>query len=1281
MSNSLSLDQAVEKAQEAIEKGGALRFSGRCGVGKTSLCEEILEKYKEEVLKGAAFMVAPWSREAVDILSDKVLSKLLTHETGIYATDPRPVKTPAALAFALLKKNNENIRLLDVSDQTKLISEVIKKIIEQVSAGNESNSGDICMKLREYIHSDNSQLEIGATTDSKFEKVFLASQFITKLREIFARFSELGIGLEDKDIVEFENNLKDLELEEDRRQHACLSWEIVQDLRSKYVASIEENYPNYYDNSYMLLECKRKVESGGMDGNLPKLVVVDDCQDLNLATFDLLEALHLKGVPLIFVGNDDESVQSYKGAFPDVLSILETKNFEGPYSLENDDVPEAKFLQDTSRNIGSWFQFMGTPIKEAARTPKGHAPFGSFRYVITKSEEEEIALLKNEILSCKIEEKKEWGDLAVVANDNAFLKRIGEDLDRDGIPFKYTAVNDESIKDSPIIKGMLALMQLSYYASGQESVQAMRQDAFSLAVAALQSPLFESAKTAQIFIAKNIFQAVLSSLASAQNQDSGQPNDIFEKFSAFKKWLDWTEVAEKDKNLEAFFAFLLINPSDREKIFKALEADGEKRNNFQDFETLFELLGKAKDINSVPELFCNLWEGCGLHHKWQSRALKGGAKSVEVNKWLDQLIRLQDLADTGKEGESIPNFLKRVSNSYIESDSLAQVAPKDDRITLSSPSGLQSKRYKKVWVADVQEKVWDKYVIEELFDTHLLEAVATKDRVEKIDSQFLPRDVREVRDRFEVEEKYSNWRSFLVASSRSDGETVFLAVSDQEHAPFYGVNSLITMGGTCPFFPNSQSELELGRLTTEGMAAYCRSKLAKAILEGNAEIADDAANALRMLMRAGAEKADPKSWNFTHAAKPEGSNEDSGEEIYLRPSGVDGIWNTPVRQTLQNNEGPTKSKSQMQFGTTIHACAQWVTEEGKDRSESEEQLKEELLKHFEELQDEQADLSNLDRGSYERKARKAMANLATYFATACDPEKSEACPSELKDVPPLEKAFAEQRLEANFTIEDIYEMAKRSDAFRGMDFTEDEFIEAMEILGNFEGLASVQGKKIYLTGTIDRLEQREGGKTYVIDYKTGSSYCNGIKDVSDLQLFCYQLLLYFNKSSETKKKYGDRAARSMLFSVELEPYPASSKDTTSAKKGDCNYEHYYQPCIFDTSGTKFNETPIERKKPKWNSIPITGHMPKGIENSLNPIIRALHIPPAKKRSENDLETWLPWVFYMFAKFFYAVRYVDASQIQMREIDEDDSAHHLIEKAMTIYGMSEKVNGIKEDCDE
>ncbi|MBO6006888.1 MAG: ATP-dependent helicase [Aeriscardovia sp.] len=1281
MSNSLSLDDAAKRACNVIEEGGAIRFSGRCGVGKTSLCENILENYKEEALEGAAFMVAPRSRESVDILSAKVLSKLLTRETGIYATDPRPVKTPAALAFTLLKKNDANIRLLDVSDQTKLISKVLEAHVKHVSNGDECT---VCKKLKEYIHLDNSQSDIASTTASKFKKIFLSSRFITKLREIFARFSELGIGLENRDILEFEGDLKGLDIEEGRVRHACLSWEIVQSLRSDYETAVTEDYPNCYDNSYMLLECRKKIESGSMDRDLPKLIVVDDCQDLNLATFDLLKALHAKGVSLVFVGNDDESVQNYKGAFPDVLSILETEDFEGPYLLKNDDVPEAKFLQDTTKNIGSWFQLAGTPLKRETGEAQPNISVGPFRCAVMASEEEEIALLKNEILSCMMEGQKSWGDLAVIANDNAFLQRIGEDLERSGIPFKFTAVNDESIKTSPIIKGMLALMQLAYYASGQESVEKMRQDAFSLAVAALQSPLFENTKSAQIFIAKNICQAILSSLASAQNQDGTYCTDVFERLSAFKNWVEWDEVAEKDKNLEAFFAFLLSNPADRENIFKSLSTVGGKRNNFQDFETLFDLLDKAKNINSVSELFCKLWEERGLQYKWQSRALKGGAKSIEVNEWLDQLIRLQDLADTGKEGESIPNFLQRIADSYIESDSLAQVAPKDDRITLSSPSGAQSKRYERVWVVGVQEKIWNKPVMEDLFATHLLEAVATKGRVEEKAPKFLPMDVNAVRDRFEVEEKYSNWRNFLVASSRSNGETIFLAVSDEGHAPFHAVNSLISMGKTdAP--ADIPSKLELGRLTVEGMAAYCRAKLARAIMEGEEEKADDAANALQMLMRAGVERADPKSWNFTRSAKPELSAEKFEGERHLRPSGVDGIWATPVKQFLQNNEGPVKSESQMQFGTTIHACAQWATEEGKDCSENKEQLEKDLWEYFEKLQNEQADLTDLDRGNYERKARKAISNLAIYFANTCNPEQSEDCPSELKNIPFLEKAFAECSLSAHFTLEDIYEIAKRSDVFKGMEITEDEFIEAMEILGDFDGLEEVKGKQIFLTGQIDRLERRKGGVTYIIDYKTGSRYCDGIKAVSDLQLLCYQLLLHFNDDSEMKEKYGDRAEKSMLFSVEKEPYPASAKDTSSAKKSEYKYgyEYYYQPCIFDKSGKKFNESPIEdkRKKASWNSTPITGHMPQGINDSINPVIKALRIPAINGRSEQDLETWLPWVFYMLSKFFYAVRFVNAPRIQMREIDEENSDQHLIEKAMTIYGMAEKVNGEEGNRDE
>ena len=1269
MSNSLSLDEAAKKARDVIKAGGAIRFSGRCGVGKTTLCETILENCKRDALKGTAFMVAPRSREAVDNLSDKVLSKLLSYDAGVYALDPRPVKTPAALAFTILKKYNENIRLLDVSDQTKLISKVMEAHVKDVKVGNDCS---VCKKLRSYIHLN---APLGHREDpitaSKFEKVFLAPGFITKLREVFARFSELGIGLGDNDINEFENNLAGFEIEEERRSRARISWEIVQSLRSEYATAVALDYPDYYDNSYMLIECRKKVETAQIGECLPRSIIVDDCQDLNLATFDLLKALHAKGVPLVFVGNDDESVQGYKGAFPDVLSIMETEGFEGPYSLEESShglAAQTGFLQDVAKNIGSWFELEGTRLRERSREAQTNVLSGSlFKCNITNSEEEEISLLKNQIFSCMMSGKvKSWGDLAVIANDNAFLKKIGEALERDAIPFKYTAVNDESIKDSDVIKGMLALMQLAYYASGREPVEHMRQDAFSLAMAALRSPLFENAKTAQIFVAKNIFQAVLSSLKLAKDQETQQAKDILKRFSAFEEWICWEGVAEENKNLEAFFAFLLINPADRENIFEGLEADEKGgSNHYQSLEKLFDLLEAAKSASTTPELFCRLWEGLGLSHKWQSRALKGGGGSLEVNEWLDQLIRLQDLADTGKDGESVPDFLKRVSGSYIESDSLAQVAPKDDRITLSSPSGTQSQRYKKVWVVGVQEKVWDKPSREEgLFSTPLLEAAATKDRVEKAAPKFMPVPIGPLRDYLQAREKYSNWRNFLVASSRSEEETVFLAVSDQEHAPFHALNSLIRADSAYNS-ENGKSELELDSLTVGGMVAYCRAKLAKAILDGNRKTADDASAALQVLLRSGAEEADPASWNFMRPVETTGTLSGSNAEIHLNPSGVYGIWNTPVEQVIQNNEGPVRSEPQMQFGTDIHLCAQRATEEGKDRSEGQDQLKEELWAYFEKLQNEQADFSALERGACRRKARKAITNLAVYFSTTRDPRASEECPHELRDMPPLEEAFAEQFLEADFTLEEICEMARRSDAFKEMDVTkdefEDEFIEAMEILGNFDGLASVKGKKICLSGKIDRLERRAGGVTYVIDYKTGSTHCDGIKAVSDLQLFCYQLLLHFNRDPETKKKLGDRAEKSMLFSVEKEPYPSSAKDRTYAKKHEYNYEHYYQPPIFDVSGNKFNEGKNDRKK--------TGRMPESAIGSANPILRTLHV----LGEDDDPETWLPWILYMFSKFLYAVRYVDASRLQMREIDGQNSDQHLIEKAMTIYGMAEKVN--------
>ena len=218
------------------------------------------------------------------------------------------------------------------------------------------------------------------------------------------------------------------------------------------------------------------------NGDLPAVVIVDDCQDLNLAAYALLKEMHNRNVPIIFVGNDDESVQGYKGAMPDILSILEKgKDFNcASYSLSGkegvDGLSKSKFLRGISNNIGSWF-IKDVPIPDRPGKPDGEASDEDekcFEYRKLDSEEEQLDFLTHEISDYMLESKgKEggrdysphWRDLAVVSNENAFLHKVGERLKASRIPFKYTSVNEEPIKNSLVVQAMLSFMKLAYYAS------------------------------------------------------------------------------------------------------------------------------------------------------------------------------------------------------------------------------------------------------------------------------------------------------------------------------------------------------------------------------------------------------------------------------------------------------------------------------------------------------------------------------------------------------------------------------------------------------------------------------------------------------------------------------------------------------------------------------------------------------------------------------------------------------------------------------------------------
>ena len=1327
--NLISQEEAIDKAVHAIKEGHSLRFSGPCGSGKTTLCKKILTNgdLAQDLREGKAFMLT--SRRPV---ADEISLEIA--RTQPYLCDSRPVKTANALAFWVLKRANPDVRLLDVTSQTKLITDIIQSHIKHVE--NEFGDGNcqVCEEMNEYVNAVGSDFKKGTTTARAFEKVFLTVAFITRLREAFARFDELGIKLGNNALQDYEEALGTYNADE--LGNGKLSWHIVQSLRKEYRSKVRSTYgDNFFDNSSMLNEAAAKVHDGKCD--LPKVVIVDDCQDLNLAAYDFLREMHCRNVPIIFVGNDDESVQGYKGAMPDVLSILEVGddfNCESYCLAEEGNVAEklskSGFVRGISNNIGSWFVW-GLPTPNRPGKPYGDISKGEecFEYWKLNSEEEELDRLTHEISDYMFGSgednrnlSRHWRDLAVVSNENAFLHKVGERLKANRIPFKYTSVNEEPIKDSLVVEAMLSLMKLAYYASlGEKACEEMGSgEVFSLIKNVISSPLFqiEDEKAAANFeIASRIFASILNVLNQGGEEEKAE-------FSDFKSWEMWKGA--KDKDLNAFFAFLLINSEFRKKVIGKIEpkagADSRKKCLIElGFRTtslahLFDLVDEAKkDVEDIPQLFWDLWDVAwfvkgdkGDSEKkrkwerknrpevWQNLAFDSTEASSDVNEWLDQLIRLQHLAQIGPDGENVPEFVYRVCSASIDSDSLAHVAPKDEAVTLSSPVGVESERFAKVWVPDAQENVWNKLLMEDLFFTRLLAAIVTNERIKKACPERIP-EKGSIQDRFSEEEEFSNLRSLLTAASRSNGKTVFLAVEDEEHTPLFCLGSLNEERQESDN-PGEQEDrvlkdLELRSDSLSGMSDYCRVVLIKAIEEGDEERAQDAACALKLLSQK-VETADPAFWNFIQRPDPREfvkTYAPAEGTVTLNPSKVDSLWGTPVPSILQDNRylGPTKSEGQMQFGTMVHACAQWATEEGLDQIKvsSTDRVEaavadtaEKLMQKFGEEEECNTDLTPLEKMTYRRRAEKAMKNLANYFVNTSQPAKT-GCP--VASMPALVKAEAEKWISSSFTLEEVFDLVRNTEALRDKAVTEEDFIEALEKLGHFTGLEYFKGKTIRLTGKIDRLEEREGDVHYVVDYKTGSSHCGNLKDFSDLQLLCYQLLLYF--PGETRNCEGAEkvpwkgkvvADKSMLFSVEKEPYPASARDkkdteysygSGTAKKS--SYERYFQPCIFKEGG--LNDEVLSECQGKSSSEKKSLMGEINIPESDNPILQSLReLVPV----EDENPSLLPWVFYMLSKFFYAVRYVDSAHFDLREErekgEEAKEERDRMVETMTIYGLGE-----------
>lgn len=465
---------------QSLQPGEVIRISGAPKCGKSTLARELLlsSTWRMWAQNGEAFLIVSGRSVA-----DKVNEHIFHHIE--HSTSSRIVKTLPALAYSLLQKP---VHLLDAMEQEKLLVEVIKRHIHHAQVGDDCSTCDL---LRLYIGQSHIHTD-GDTSALQFQKL-LSPLFIDQLRAGISWLNELGIP------AVTEHNpypLKEAQNFPHVTERQKVEWDTLLILRKEYGEYITQTYSkdSHLDTSLLLRKAASSINQMKLDkkASVPQALCIDDCQDLTIAGYDVVKALARAGTRIVLIGNDDESVQGFRGAYPEVLTYLELQPLDKGglgarqielISDEKEDTKEDKkkiianyainrntvirrIARDVSLSISPSFGLSDESLlSRAGKIRDSHEPIEeedeSCRAIIFPSPQDEIEGIINQIKRWRIGKNPcQWNEIAVISHDNSYLRLLGRKCENEGIPYTYSSMTSP-LRESPVIQGMLALMKLA----------------------------------------------------------------------------------------------------------------------------------------------------------------------------------------------------------------------------------------------------------------------------------------------------------------------------------------------------------------------------------------------------------------------------------------------------------------------------------------------------------------------------------------------------------------------------------------------------------------------------------------------------------------------------------------------------------------------------------------------------------------------------------------------------------------------------------------------------
>ncbi|MCM3573110.1 ATP-dependent helicase [Mesobacillus subterraneus] len=182
--------------------------------------------------------------------------------------------------------------------------------------------------------------------------------------------------------------------------------------------------------------------------------LIDEFQDINKVQYELMKMLSEKHGNVCAVGDDDQSIYSFRGSDPAYLSKFKTDFQHTKLIILNQNYRSPHEIVETANTLIS--ANLTRHEKEMRAQFSGECPPVIFH---PYDEEEEATMILTDIKE-RSEQEERPGDFAILFRTNAASRAIFERLANSSLPFRLDQ-DIESFYERFMVKGMLSFLRLS----------------------------------------------------------------------------------------------------------------------------------------------------------------------------------------------------------------------------------------------------------------------------------------------------------------------------------------------------------------------------------------------------------------------------------------------------------------------------------------------------------------------------------------------------------------------------------------------------------------------------------------------------------------------------------------------------------------------------------------------------------------------------------------------------------------------------------------------------